>query len=159
MQDELLNFDSREHLECKIKNFKIGVFGSRKLIDERVKTILLEKVIELKATLILTCQEPAGVSEVAQRLCKDYGYPLQLHFLNMRYLRGAFEQRSKEIIKEADYFIILHDGTSKGTANEKKLVEKSGKPFHYEVLKPSEFNRSVGFNITEDWNTDKDKWE
>jgi hypothetical protein len=146
-----LNFDSREFLNGKIKPFKVGIFGSRSLKDERVKTIILEKIKELNATLILTCQEPQGVSEVAQRVCKNYGYPLQLHFLNMQYLRGAFEQRSKEIIAEADYFIILHDGESKGTANEKKLVEKSGKPFYYEVLEKSLFERSVGFNIKQDW--------
>jgi hypothetical protein len=148
---EELNFDSREYIKGNIKDFKIGVFGSRKLKDERIKIIILEKIKELQPTLILTCQEPQGVSEVAQRVCKDYGYPLQLHFLNMRYLRGAFEQRSKEIIKEADYFIILHDGESKGTANEKKLIEKSGKPFFYEIIEPTEHDRSVGFNIKEDW--------
>ena len=146
-----LNFNSRDFLAEKIKPFKVGVFGSRSLKDERIKTILLEKIKELNVTLILTCQEPQGVSEVAQRLCKDYGYPLQLHFLNMQYLRGAFEQRSKEIIKEADYFILLHDGISKGTINEKKLVEKSGKPFHYEIVEPTIYDRSVGFNIKNDW--------
>jgi len=85
-------------LKGNIKSCKIGVFGSRTLKDECVKTIILEKIKELNATLILTCQETQGVSEVAQRVCKDYGYSLQLHFLNMQYLRGAFEQRSKEIL-------------------------------------------------------------
>jgi hypothetical protein len=152
----MLNFNSREYLKGEIKPFKIGVFGSRSLKDERIKTIILEKIIELKPTLILTCQEPQGVSEVAQRVCKDYGYPLQLHFLNMQYLRGAFEQRSKEIIAEADFFIILHDGESKGTSNEKKLVEKSGKPFHYEIVDPTIYDRSVGFNVTNEWDLNKD---
>lgn len=154
-----LNFDSRSYLKDEIEPFKVGVFGSRALKDERVKCIILDKIKELNATLILTCQEPQGVSEVAQRVCKDYGYPLQLHFLNMQYLRGMFEQRSKEIVAEADYFIIIHDGVSKGTTNEKKLVEKSGKPFHYEILEPTKFDRSVGFNITEDWGFKPDEKE
>jgi hypothetical protein len=153
-----MNFNSRKYLKGEIKPFKIGIFGSRTLNDERIKIILIEKFKELNPTLILTCQEPQGVSEVSQRVCKEYGFPLQLHFLNMQYLRGAFEQRSKEIINEADYFIILHDGTSKGTLNEKILVEKSGKPFHYEILEPSKHSRSVGFNITDEWgiNTNKE---
>jgi len=150
----ILNFDSREYLKGNIKPMKVGVFGSRSLKDERVETILLEKIKELNATLIVTCQEPQGVSEVAQRICKDYGYPLQLHFLNMQYLRGAFEQRSKEIIAECDYFIILHDGVSKGTANEKKLIEKSGKPFYYEIIEPTKYDRSVGFNIKDEWGSE-----
>ena len=154
-----LNFDSRKFLKGEIKPMAVGVFGSRTLKDERIKAIILEKVKELNATMIITSQEPQGVCEVAQRVCKDYGYPLQLHFLNMQYLRGAFEQRSKEIIAEADYIIILHDGESKGTANEKKLVEKIGKPFHYEIVEPTKYDRSVGFNIKDDWdclNTDFD---
>lgn len=146
-----LNFNSRAFLKGEIKPFKVGIFGSRSLFDERVKIIIIEKLRELNATKIITCQEPQGVSEVAQRIAKDYGYPLEVHFLNMQYLRGAFEQRSKEIIAEGDFFIILHDGESKGTANEKKLVEKSKKPFYYEVLEPSKFQRSVGFNIKEEW--------
>lgn len=150
-----LNFNSREYLKGEIGSFRVGVFGSRSLKDERVKTIILEKIIELNATCIITCQEPQGVSEVAQRVCKDYGFPLQLHFLNMQYLRGAFEQRSKEIIAEADYFIIIHDGISKGTENEKILVEKSGKPFHYEILERTKYDRSVGFNVSEDWGFDE----
>ncbi len=159
-----LNFDSRSYLRGQIEDFKVGVFGSRTLKDERVKTIILEKIKELGATMVATCQEPQGVSEVAQRVCKDYGYPLQLHFLNMQYLRGAFEQRSKEIIASCDYFIIIHDGNSKGTSNEKALVVKSGKPYHYEVLEPSKYDRSVGFNIVKDWGSndkcseDNDVW-
>ena len=69
----------------------------------------------------------------------------------MLYLRGAFEQRSIEIVAEADYFVIVHDGQSKGTANEKKLVIESGKPYHYEILEVSKYERSVGFNIKDDW--------
>ena len=130
---------------------KIAIFGSRTLRDERVKIIILEKIKELKATMIITCQEPQGVSEVAQRIAKETGIPLELHFLNFRYLRGAFEHRSKEIVKAADYFITIHDGISKGTANEHKLVLKSGKPYHYEVLENTPYERSVGFNVTEDW--------
>ena len=154
-----LNFNSRKYLKGEISPCAVGVFGSRTLKDERIKTIILEKIKELNVTKIVTCQEPQGVSEVAQRISKDYGYPLQLHFLNMQYLRGAFEQRSKEIIAESDCFIILHDGKSKGTANEKKLVEKSGKPFHYEIIEPTKYDRSVGFNIKEDWDFKADDFD
>ena len=152
---ETLNFDSRAYCKGETKPLKLGVFGSRTLKDERVETLILECCLKLNVTKLLTCQEPAGVSEVAQKVSKRYGYPLQLHFLNMQYLRGAFEQRSKEIIKDADYFLIIHDGKSKGTANELKLVEKSGKPYAYEVLEISQHEKSVGFNITDEWGFDK----
>jgi len=151
-----MNFDSRTYLKGNIRKFSIGVFGSRTLKDERVEIIITEKIKELNGTKIITTQEPQGVCEVAQMIAKKYAYPLQLHFLNMQYLRGAFEQRSKEVISESDYIILIHDGKSKGTANELKLVIKSGKPYHYEVLEITQYNRSVGFNITEDWGKDFD---
>jgi hypothetical protein len=146
----ILNFDSRSFLNKKIKPLKVGVFGSRTLNDERIRMILLEKFKELQATLIVTCQEPQGVSKVAQRICKDLGFPLQLHFRNMQYKMGAFEQRSREVIAEADYFLILHDGKSKGTLNEKKMVEESGKPFFYAIVEPVEYDFSVYSNSLED---------
>jgi len=154
METNRMNFDSREYLKGNIKQYKVGVFGSRSLKDERVKTIILEKLIELKATKIITSQEPQGVCEVAQRIAKQYGYPLELHFLNDQYLRGMFEQRSKEIIAEVDYLIFIHDGISKGTFNEITLYKKTGKPYHYEVLEQTKYDRSVGFNIVDDWGKD-----
>jgi len=152
-------FNSRGYLKGDIKSCAVGIFGSRSLKDERVQIIILEQLQALNATKILTCQEPQGVSEVAQKIAKTHAYPLQLHFLNMQYLRGAFEQRSKEIIAAADYFIIIHDGKSKGTANEYELVKKSKKPYHYETLEPTKHTRSVGFNISQDWDTKiEDGW-
>ena len=149
------NFDSRKYCQNPMPK-KLGVFGSRSLFDERVLILIKEKMNE-GFTHILTCQEPGGVSECAQKIAKQYGYPLQCHFLNMQYLRGAFEQRSKEIIIEADEFLFVHDGQSKGTANELALVKKSGKPFTYEVLEKSEHSKSVGFNISEEWDFEIDE--
>jgi len=149
--DEHMNFDSRGWLKCGCVSRTLGVFGSRSLRDERVEITILEKMRSGGFHRIVTCQEPQGVSEVAQRVAKKYGYPLELHFLNMQYLRGAFEQRSREIVAVCDEFLVIHDGASKGTANELKLVEKSGKPCQYEIMENTPFERSVGFNIMDDW--------
>lgn len=129
----------------------IGVFGSRSLKDERVKIILLEAIEKWGPDFLSTCQEPEGVSEVAQRVAKDLGIPLILHFLNFRYLRGAFEHRAREIVKESTHFVVIHDGASQGTANEYKMVKKTGKPYVYEVLDNTPYERSVGFNVKHDW--------
>lgn len=132
----------------------IGVFGSRSLKDERVKIILLEAIEKWNPAYISTCQEPQGVSEVAQRVARDSGIPLILHFLNYRYLRGAFEHRAKEIVVESTHFVCVHDGVSKGTANELIMVKKTGKPYIYEVLENTPYERSVGFNVTKEWGSD-----
>jgi hypothetical protein len=149
------NFDSRSFCKNPIPK-KLAIFGSRSIADERVIITIMEEM-QKGFTHILTSQEPGGVCECAQKVAKQYGYPLQCHFLNMQYLRGAFDQRSKEVIVEADEFLIIHDGQSKGTENELKLVKKSGKPYRYEILEKSEFNKSVGFNIKEDWDTAPDE--
>lgn len=138
---------------------KMAVFGSRSLKDERVKILLLEIINEFKPKTIITCQEPEGVSEVAQRVAKELAIPLTVHFLNFRYLRGAFERRSKFVIKEADWFITIHDGESVGTANEQKLVIKSGKPYVYIKLEKTKYGRSVGFNVQDDWTNTVDEMQ
>jgi hypothetical protein len=153
------NFDSRKWIAEGCPEKLLGIFGSRTLYDERVEITILEKINSGGFTGVATCQEPQGVSEVAQKVCKKFGFPLTLHFLNMRYLRGAFEQRSKEIVKTCDEFLIIHDGVSRGTANEKVLVEKSEKPFDYIVLEKSKHSRSVGFNIEKEWGMDDVEFE
>lgn len=77
--------------------------------------------------------------------------PLEVHFLNFKYLRGAFEHRSRDVIKQAEYILLIHDGKSKGTANEYKLVLKSGKPHQYLVIEYIPDQRNNGFNIKDDW--------
>jgi hypothetical protein len=129
----------------------VGIFGSRTLNDQRVKIEILAQLKKYGATKVITTQEPRGVCEVAQLVAKELGMPLQLHFLNFKYLRGAFEHRSKEVIAAADKFIVIHDGVSRGTANELALVKKSRKEYCYIVLEPDELARDIGFNVDESW--------
>ena len=130
---------------------RLAVCGSRTLDDERVKIILLEEIDDKGITEIVTHGEPEGVCEVARRLCRERAIPLKLHFLNFRYLRGAFEKRSRAVFDDCDRAIFVHDGESKGTANELKLAKKMGLPFVFHELKPSTFHTSVGFDIEVDW--------
>ena len=132
-----------------MSKMRLSVHGSRRLADERVKIILLEEIQKYKVTEIITHGEPEGVCEVARSICKENAIPLTLHFLNFRYLRGAFEHRSIAVLENANRAIFIHDGKSKGTANEKALAEKKKIPFSYYQLNPTDFRISVGFN--EDW--------
>ena len=94
---------------------KLSVHGSRTLSDERVKIILLEEIERHGVTEIVTHAEPDGVCKVARDLCKEKAITLKLHFLNFKYLRGAFEHRSRDVLNDADRAIFIHDGKSKGT--------------------------------------------
>ena len=130
----------------KLTEMKLSVHGSRTLSDERVKIILLEEIKEHGVTQIVTHAEPEGVCAVARQLCRDLAIPLKLHFLNFKYLRGAFEHRSIDVLNDSDRAVFIHDGKSKGTANELKLAQKRGLPYRYEELEQTIYKSSVGFD-------------
>jgi hypothetical protein len=130
---------------------RLSVHGSRTLMDERVKIILIEEIEKHEVTEIVTHAEPDGVCDVARRLAKERAIPLKLHFLNFKYLRGAFEHRSKEVFRDSDRAVFIHDGKSKGTSNEVKLAEKMGVPYTYHQLDRTNYRASVGFEIEIPW--------
>ncbi|WP_319408789.1 hypothetical protein [uncultured Desulfosarcina sp.] len=130
---------------------KLSVHGSRTLNDERVKILLMEEIETYGITEIVTHAEPEGVCKVARDLCKEKAIPLKLHFLNFKYLRGAFEHRSLDVLNDGDRAIFIHDGRSKGTANELILAKKMNVPYTFHELEKTEYKSSVGFEITQDW--------
>uniref|UniRef100_A0A6M3J3H2 Uncharacterized protein n=1 Tax=viral metagenome TaxID=1070528 RepID=A0A6M3J3H2_9ZZZZ len=135
---------------------RLSVHGSRTLKDERVKILLIEEIETYGITEIVTHAEPGGVCEVARKLCKERAIPLKLHFLNFKYLRGAFEHRSKEVLKDAERALFIHDGKSKGCSNELILAKKMNVPYTYHRLKPDRHKKSVGFDIDKAWGADID---
>jgi hypothetical protein len=130
---------------------KLSVHGSRTLNDERVKILLLEEIETHGITQIVTHAEPEGVCQVARDLCREKAIPLKLHFLNFKYLRGAFEHRSIDVLRDGDRAIFVHDGKSKGTSNELKLAIKMDVPYTFHELEPTDYKISVGFEVTGDW--------
>jgi len=133
---------------------RLAIFGSRSLKDERVRILILEEIERHNPDTIVTSAEPDGVCGLARAIAKEKAIPLKLHFLNFAYLRGAFEHRSKDVINDCDHMLLIHDGVSKGTANEYALTQKKGRQHTYVKLKPAEYENSVGFEITEDWQFD-----
>jgi len=100
---------------------------------------------------IVTTQEPKGVCELAQIYAKENSMILELHFLNVKkYARGAFEHRSDNVIKSADFILLIHDGESKGTGNELERTKKFKKPYEYITLpKTTELEVSENTDILE----------
>lgn len=132
---------------------RLAVCGSRTLADERVKIILLEE-IAAGATEIVTHAEPEGVCATARELCREKAIPPKLHFLNFRYLRGAFEHRSRDVFRDCDRCVFIWDGVSKGTHNELKMCRRMGIPHSLHELEPTPYTASVGFEIDRDWDVD-----
>ena len=135
----------------QLQKLRLSIHGSRTLTDERVKIIILEEIEKHKPITIVTHAEPGGVCEVARDLCREKAIPLKLHFLNFRYLRGAFEHRSLDVLRDCDFSLFIHDGKSKGCSNELKLAKKMNLPYTYYELKPAQHDKSVGFEIETDW--------
>ena len=133
------------------KRTSLGVYGSRTLKDERVKIILMEEIEKYGVTEMVTAAAPGGVCEVARDLCKEKAIPLTLYFLDFQFRRGAFEHRSIASLKGAERAVFIHDGVSRGTANELKLARKMGIPYSLYTMKPTKHNSVMGFEIEEEW--------
>ena len=137
------------------EKIKLAVQGSRSLCDARVKILLLEEIKKYDVGEIITSGEPGGVCNVARKLCEEMAIPLKLYFLNFRYLNGAFEHRSINIINDADRIIFIHDGISKGTKNEIKLAQKAKVLYTYHKLEKAtnqedcnELEKSMDLDLT-----------
>lgn len=123
----------------------LGVHGTRDLYDDRVRLVLLDTIKKYNIGKIVTHAEPHGVCETARKLAQELGLVLELHFLDIKKGRGMFCHRSLGVIKNSDYSIVIHDGISKGTQNEIKLLEKLKKPYEY-----------YKYEKNDDWTTDVD---
>jgi len=112
--------------------FRLAVFGSRTLDGEKTAEIILDHITKLNATAIVTSGETHGVCETARDIAKEIPLPLHLHFLDHRHReRGAWHWRSVHVYEGADHVLLIHDGTSKGTANELALAKKMKVPYTY----------------------------
>lgn len=116
------------------KYISLGVHGTRDLYDDRIRLKLLEIIKEHNINKIVTHAEPHGVCEIARKLAQEEGLVLELHFLDIKKGRGMFSHRSLGVIQNSDYTAVFHDGVSKGTSNEVKLLKKLNKDFEYYVF-------------------------
>ena len=126
---------------------KLAFFGSRTLFNDTAKGAIYEAIALHKPDEILTASEPDGVCKLAQQVAKEKAIPLTVYFLNFKYLRGAFEHRSKEVIENADFVVLLHDGKSKGTMNELEQVKKMRKKWSYELIEVEPTHKEIKQNI------------
>ena len=129
----------------KKKIISLGVHGTRDLYDDRIRLTLIKTIEKYGINKIVTHAEPHGVCEIARKLAQELGLVLELHYLNLRNGRGMFNKRSLGVIESSDYSIVFHDGVSKGTSNEVKLLQKLKKQFDY-----------YKFDKEDDWTTYSD---
>lgn len=132
------------------KGLRLSVHGSRGLSDERVKVLILEEIAKVNARMLVTHAEPDGVCRVARELAKEIALPLMLHFLDFKRRRGAWAHRSEAVLSHCEHSLFIHDGASKGTANELALAVKRRMTYTLHTLAPAK-GPSQSFEADEDW--------
>ena len=115
---------------------RLGVFGSRSLSDQRVSQLITDEIEEHDVDHLVTAGEPEGVCEVARALAGELGITLTLHHYPKHKGQGMYYWRSEYTLDASDRVILIHDGTSQGTANELEQTRARDIPHRYEVLGP-----------------------
>jgi len=117
----------------------LGFFGSRTLAGRNVTEIIRAECANHEPDYIVTSGGIDGVCNEVERFCKREAIPIKLHYPNRaKYGRGMYDMRSKAIIGESDFIVLIHDGNSPGTRHELELVKKLEKPFAYHLIEASE---------------------
>ena len=126
---------------------KLCIFGSRTLTGNMELKFIEEKIREFnqknKIDYILIPGSIDGACRLAFRVAEKLCIPITLYFYNKgdtdsRWrMIDSIRNRTRQIIKEADFFLIFHDGESKGTLWDLKAIKKAKKGFDYfKVDKP-----------------------
>ena len=116
----------------------VGIFGSRSLDDDRVTAIIADAIDRAKPDAVSTAGEPIGVCELARRYCKEHAIPLVLYHIDPGRCGGMYHHRSLALFEHVTSMIFIHDGVSRGTANELQLCEQMNIPYEYYTLQPIE---------------------
>lgn len=114
----------------------LGIFGSRIVNRYDDYKRIREEILKINdIDLIVTAGEISGACEHAREIARELKIPLLLIFYDInKFHKGAFEKRSKQIVETGDFFLIFHEGKSKGTLHDLDIVKKSGKEFKYILM-------------------------
>ena len=113
---------------------KLGVFGSRSLSGKQVSALLIEEIEAHGVDHLVTAGEPEGVCEAARSLARQLGMTLTLHHYPRDKGRGMYYWRSEYTLDASDRVVLVHDGTSQGTANELRQAQARHMPYTYHLL-------------------------
>ena len=126
---------------------KIGIFGSRSLRSKKNYKFIEKKIKEFcernKVDFILLPGDIKGVCSSALKIASKIMIPTTLYFYDKSSsgkwnMINSIKERTLEIIDKADYFLIFHDGESKGTLWDLERVIRARKHYKYFKVKKEE---------------------
>ena len=141
------------------KEIKLGIFGSRTLTDKQSIEIIKRNIKEFIASHKVSCLiipgDIKGACAVAIDVARETLIPVMLFFYKKGTIEGgrwemirSIKERKHKIINKSDFFLIFHDGISKGTKWDMKQIIKAGKQYEYiKVEKKDEINRDIDEDI------------
>ena len=116
---------------------RLAIFGSRSLYGSSVRAVIAEYIENHNVTEIITAGEPQGVCDEARNVSKELSIPVKMHWLNAKErCAGKYHWRSIAVLLDCDLCLFLHDGKSKGTANEIKVAVKLGVAHQVITMQP-----------------------
>lgn len=115
---------------------KVAIVGSR-TVGAAYYTAMCEKV-PIGASMIIS-----GGAEGADMLARRYAHECGLAYVEIRpdyqaFGRSATLERNKEIVRRADYVLVLWDGQSHGSAFVMKHCIDTGTPVRVVLCHPEE---------------------
>ena len=137
---------------------KLGIFGSRSLTGKESYDFIEKEIKEFhaenKIDFILLPGDIKGATDSALKISKRLLIPVTLYFYDKQVSAGkwkmikSIKERTSALIKEADFFLLFHDGKSKGTLWDLKQIEKAKKQYRFFVVEEvNEFD----LTIDDDW--------
>jgi len=119
---------------------KVVIFGSRTFESEEAKKQIdriLSKFIEENIDRIeyIICPSIRGACAIG----REIALAKQIRVMEYPYEKGkgryealrSIVIRSKAIVDQGDYFLLFHDGKSKGTMHDLDMIKKAKKPYEY----------------------------
>ncbi len=121
---------------------KLTIFGSRSLQGEESHKFIEKEIRKFmqknKIEYLILPGGIKGVCSLALKIAEKLVIPVKLYFykhVSKWSLIDSIRKRTKQMVEEGDYFLIFHNGVSKGTLWDLEKVKKAGKRYKYFVIK------------------------
>jgi len=133
---------------------KLVIFGSRSLQGGESYKFIEKEVRKFKKIEYLILPGGIkGVCDLSLKIAEKLVIPVKLYFYGEHtgkwFVVDSIRRRTKQMVEEGDYFLIFHDGISKGTLWDLEKVKKAEKRYKYFIIKEKDIEDYFDKELTE----------